>query len=790
MQGKFEPIDLSYFLTQQKFLKFDYLLATLNKSDDGKWIKAPIKDAAGFTNKDEVIHTRPGFQKHIKDNKTSYPLIGLILKNDVGLTILQKKVIVLDIDCKQDRDRGKVIFNEVLDYLVNTIGLNRDSLLSVSEMTISGGYHIFLTSDNIYPQKKLKIENGIEIEVFSSNRYIATAPSSGYTPLKSDYNCIDLSKTTETYVSAIALDSLCGHFSTELDNEEHESNVSDSSINEEFIFDTANFIKLTKTWDAFNRFMNGESDRDWDNVCDAGSSYDYIRHNIMPIMTLFGKTDDFLEKITDYGQAYAKQWSNYPQNWKDAYDRGKLILGKDARLRLKKLGFFKQRKESMRENLIKDFVEVQMLDLFAHVMLVHQGIYYYNKMYKCYTYLEKNIFTNMVGVHYKENLSIILTPEQYDTLYNTFVIYAEMFAVNESYKGYMSYDILRDDTYREKIPIVFKNGTAYMTDGGVNFFPDLFDPHDKALFCIQLDYSEDLLVQDDESIVYEWFKTKFNPQDLEFIQMFFGNLLVPSYNPSVMLVLYSYKGALGKSTLAKTLSSLFDIGSRSLITALPVSKLSNRFGGTTLTKALLNLTTELDDRIDSESFKSVISRERWEVEAKFENARYEVPLAKHISMANDVPKISADGGVMRRLAVFELNEQRAREDLEAMEYERLFIEDAKSLATFMILGLMHLRGLKFCDLSNLYTERFKDKVKKMREYNSNVFEWLGYEGAAMIRDKKEHGMTIEDAFSCYKTWCSNNDNVPVKLRTAIKYIMSAETITIGESGTKLFYKNV
>ena len=159
MQGKFEPIDLSYFLTQQKFLKFDYLLATLNKSDDGKWIKAPIKDAAGFTNKDEVIHTRPGFQKHIKDNKTSYPLIGLILKNDVGLTILQKKVIVLDIDCKQDRDRGKVIFNEVLDYLVNTIGLNRDSLLSVSEMTISGGYHIFLTSDNIYPQNKLKIEN-------------------------------------------------------------------------------------------------------------------------------------------------------------------------------------------------------------------------------------------------------------------------------------------------------------------------------------------------------------------------------------------------------------------------------------------------------------------------------------------------------------------------------------------------------------------------------------------------------------------------------------------------------
>ena len=125
-----------------------------------------------------------------------------------------------------------------------------------------------------------------------------------------------------------------------------------------------------------------------------------------------------------------------------------------------------------------------------------------------------------------------------------------------------------------------------------------------------------------------------------------------------------------------------------------------------------------------------------------------------------------------------------------MEYERLFIEDAKSLATFMILGLMHLRGLKFCDLSNLYTERFKDKVKKMREYNSNVFEWLGYEGAAMIKDKKEHGMTIDDAFSCYKTWCSNNDNVPVKMRTAIKYIMSAETITIGESGTKLFYKNI
>lgn len=789
MQGKIEFIDLSYFLTQQKFLKFDYLFATLNKNDSGKWIKTPIKDAAGFTNKDDMICNRPGIQKCIRNNSTHHPLVGIILKNEIGLDILGKKVIVIDIDCKQDRDKGKVIFNNVVDYLVNIIGLNRNNVLEASELTISGGYHIFITSNSTYPQKKIKIEQGIEIEIFSTNRYIATAPSNGYKPIKSDYNCIDLSKIVDNYVTAIAMDSFCGHFTPIEESDDLESAV-DSSINTEFIFDTANYLKLTKTWDAFNRFLSGKTNKDWDNICDMGSSYDYIRHNIMPIMTLFNKVDEFIEKIADYGGTYIKQWNTYPQNWREAYDKGKLILGKDARLRLKKVGFFKQRRESVRENLIKDFVEIQMLDLFANVMLVHQGIYYYNKMYKCYTYLEKNIFTNMIGVHYKENLGIILTPEQYDTLYNTFVIYAEMFAVNESYTGYISYDILRDTTYMSKIPIVFKNGTLYIENKQFNFKENYFSPYDKALFCVQIDYSVDILTMSSDSIVDDWFKSKFDDFDLEFIQMFFGNLLIPSYNPSVMLVLYSYKGALGKSTLAKTLSSLFDIGSRTLITALPVSKLSNRFGGGTLTKALLNLTTELDDRIDSESFKSVISRERWEVEAKFENARYEVPLAKHISMSNDVPKVSADGGVMRRLAIFELSEKRAREDIEPNEYERLFIGDAKSLATFMLNGLLKLQSLKFCDLSNYYTEHFRDKVKKLREYNSNVFEWLGFEGLDIIKGVGKSGLLLNDAFIQYKTWCNNNDHVPVKMRTAIKYIMSSEAITIGEKGTKIFYKQV
>lgn len=782
MAVEYTFINLTDFLYIQKFLKFDYIFALTKYSDDNKVLKIPIKEATNFTKPKVIVKDKPMAQKAIKNpDRVPYPLVGVILKQNVGLNIMNKKLIVIDIDCKTNPKRGKEVFDDVVCYLSEALGIDKEVILSLSEQTISGGYHIFLTSNNVYAQKKLYVEPGIEIEIFSTNRYIATAPSKGYTPLNSHLNCVELTECTKLHMSVLDLDHFCSKFSSSKDSSNDHNEI---NIKEDFIFDNGGYKKITKDWEEFSTFIEGKSDWDWDNISEK-SSYDYIRFNIMPIMTLFNKQEEFLESISQFGDRYVAQWKNYPKKWQEQFDNGDIVIGSDAKKRLGKVGALEKtnKERNTKQDLIDEFVTQHMTSLFEYVLVVHGAIYYYDIFYKCYVYLEAEVFNITLGSYYKNKLNKTLKPEDFKTIKDTFDIYSRIFANDDNYETYMAYDILRDKSYLETIPIVFRNGTLYIKpDCTFTFNKDRFDPYDRSLFSIQVDFKPELVKYKEDSIIADWFNTKFDKTSLNFIKMFFGNLLVPSYNPSIMLALYSYKGAMGKSTLAKALSSLFDIGSNSLITAFPLSALDDKFGGGSLSRSLLNITTELDGRIDSEAFKNVISRERWRVEAKFENAKYEIPLAKHIAFSNDMPKISADGGVTRRLAVFSLNEQIAKEDIEPHVYEKMFLDDRESLVGFMLQGLFNLMKLKFCDMSNYYRIHYKNNIKQVQEFNSNVYEWLGVEGMNMIEKtsnvKKDEtlGIKKESLYSFYKTWCQQEELNPVKQRTFLKYLMTQENV--------------
>src|SRR5574343_1636648 len=450
-------------------------------------------------------------------------------------------------------------------------------LIKCIEKTISNGYHIFLTSKEIYSQKKIKVNSDVEIEIFSANRYIATAPSIGYTPMGSNNSCIYLKDAYSCTINSVDLDHFCNKFQVE---EKKESDNKKVELNDEFLFDEENWDRLTKKWDSFNAFMEGKTDTDWDNISKHGSSYDFIRYNILPAFALFDKIPLFLKTIKQYGNKYLKQWQLYPIKWQEDYKNDIVIMGKELRQRLYKLGFFKKEKTiKTKQDLIEDFVTEQMPRLFKYVLVMYDAIYYYSDTYHCYIYLEKNTFNEVLCMNYTNKLGIILKPEEYTSLQETFNIYAKIFSVDVVHTNYISYDLLKDNSYHNKLSIVFKNGTLYMSKESTVFKEKEFNPYDKALFSVQIDYTDKLFEENPESVIMQWFKTKFSDKYLDFIQMFFGNLLVPSYNSSVMLVLYSYKGALGKSTLAKTLSSLFDINSNAMITTFPLTRLNDRFGG-------------------------------------------------------------------------------------------------------------------------------------------------------------------------------------------------------------------
>lgn len=766
-------IDLKEFLEQSKLLNFDYLLGFTKLSDDGKVLKIPIKGTNDFTNPNVKIKEVEIIKAGVKNpEKVPYSIIGIILKEKEGLKIFDKQLVVVDIDCKNAKDKSKEAYNIVLQWLKD-LGISEEKITNVTEGTVSGGWHIFLTSPALYPQKKLRIMDGVDIEIFSQNRYIAVAPSIGYSVIKTNStNCVSLIDSYQVTVNSMDLDHFCARFESS-----DEANVaSEIEINPKFIFDSSNWKKITANWDEFDRFVAGKSDKDWDNITKL-STYDYVRYNIMPIYALFDKVDEFLRIIERYGSFYLKQWQKYPEKWLEKWHESDIVLGKEARKRLFKAGLLKDKKQgNTKQDLIDDFVIEQMPVLFKNVMIVYDAIYYYNEYYKCYLYLEKNTFYETLGLHYKNKLGIILKPEDYRTLHETFDIYAKIFSVDENHRNYIHYDMLKSKSYYRTIPIVFKNGTLYLEDNKYSFEYNKFDPMDRAMYSVQLDFSEKLLEPENNSVVMNWFETKFVPDELRFIQLFFGNLLVPAYSPSVMLVMFSYKGALGKSTLVKTLSSLFDVNSSSMITTLPVTKLDNRFGGGNLSKALLNVTTELEGHINAEVFKSVVSREKWMVENKFENIKFEIPIAKHMSMSNDIPMISSDGGVTRRLAVFELNEDKAMPDVEAHRYEQMFTADKENLLAFMLQGLVMLKKLEFLDLSTYYMVNYPHLVEINQRANSPIYEWAALEGVDLLKNAGATGITEDELFMAYSTWSVTN-NLPVnKKRYFLKLLLSNANI--------------
>ena len=768
-------INLTEFLQVQKFLKFDYLLGFTKKSEDGKVLKIPIREAKNFTDPDVKINELPLIQSVIKNpTKVNYPIVGIIMKNMEGLKIYDKHLICIDVDAKGQPEKGLEIYDKVVKYLCDTLKFDKEKLKDLSEKTISGGYHIFLTSNKLYPQKKLLIERGVEIEIFSNNRYIAVAPSEHYEALNST-SCVNFNDAYHVSVNCIDLDHFCNEFEKEKEEEKKEL-----EINDDFIFDENSWNRVVKGWKELDKFIDGKNDSDWEDIHES-SSYNYVRNNIMPVYTLYGQIDEFIAIVEKYGKIYVKQWKNYPARWLEKWDSGVRILGGDAKRRLGKAGLFQKKKPTTKQDIIQDFVTCHMSNLFKYVLIIYDAVYYYNEDYKCYVYLETGTFEEVLGLYYTNTLKIILKPDDYHSLHETFRIYAKVFCIDPAHTNYITYDILRDKTYYERIPIVFRNGTLYISSTATYFEAGKFDPYDKALFAIQDDYTVDMLKMSEDSVVVDWFNTKFTEKDLDFIQMFFGNLLVPAYSPSLMLVLYSYKGALGKSTLAKTLSSIFDIKSNAMITTLPLSHLGDRFGGGNLSRALLNITTELDGNIDAETFKNVVSREKWMVENKFQNLKFELPLAKHISMAQDVPRISADGGVTRRLGVFEVSEQKAMKHIEAHQYEEMFMADTTNLIAFMLQGLLKLKALNFADLSNYYRINFAENINMLREYNSNVYEWAGLEGLDCIKtasdQKDKKGLTEDECYILYNTWCTTNDVKALRKRTMMKYLLSIETLT-------------
>src|SRR5574343_397065 len=131
-----QTINLVEFINQSQFIGFDYLLAVIEKSNDGKNLKIPIKGVTNFTSPDVIVKELDVIKKSIANpTEVKQSLVGLILKKEIGLKIFDKQLVVIDIDCKRNAEEGKIVLQQVLDFLTTNFGMIESELIKCIEKT-------------------------------------------------------------------------------------------------------------------------------------------------------------------------------------------------------------------------------------------------------------------------------------------------------------------------------------------------------------------------------------------------------------------------------------------------------------------------------------------------------------------------------------------------------------------------------------------------------------------------------------------------------------------------------
>lgn len=326
--------------------------------------------------------------------------IAVIMKEDIGLILGENRNLVcIDIDNKENDPHGKEIFDNMVMLISEVTGKSVNDLLPCMEDTLNNGHHIFLTTDFTGKQEKILIQEKpkIEIEVFTESRNIVCHPTTNYIPYdRCGY--IDFDVVADTFISYKDLrEKILSVFG--VTNGVTDKIEDTSDINEEWTIDQTAISKAEKGWTQLDNFRNGRSNADWDSICNNGSSYDYVRFSIMPWYIITGRVEEFISTIENYGKKYLSQWSKYPDSWTNKPKKERPI-GKDARVRLRKIGYLKKAEDKTKEQL--EYMIRAVLPLVVSTSFnIKHNTYTYNEDKAMYEPLTREDLQNKLILHYK-----------------------------------------------------------------------------------------------------------------------------------------------------------------------------------------------------------------------------------------------------------------------------------------------------------------------------------------------------------------------------------------------------
>lgn len=391
------------------------------------------------------------------------------------------------------------------------------------------------------------------------------------------------------------------------------------------------------------------------------------------------------------------------------------------------------------EDTARDIILENYSDIVDNCIVMEDIVYIFNgKFYeiKKITDIENDIYLN-----YLESTGEHLQDRMIEDIGKT----ALRFLKSKATK----YDLRTDNSYKEVVPLAFNNGTLYITKEDVKFKKDHWDKKDKLFYKFDTNYGEKT-----NGIIKTWVDKRFESKDgfndrLAFVSLL-GDLFITNNFSQVMGYFWG-EGGTGKSLFLESIGNLLN---KKAVSNVNLKDVGNDFKIVPLFESAINITSEVNRKeISSDCFKSVIARDKMQMNQKFKATSSGTPVAKWIGTGNTQPTIEMDSGVARRLLPILIKGEKIEmfngEPITKSKFEDLFFEDKQGLIEIIIEGITNLFNFGF-DLNVIYDEFANPNHTKELKISNDSLEFFFDECIEPIGTNEKIGIPKDQLFEAFK----------------------------------------
>ncbi|MGL4997858.1 MAG: DUF5906 domain-containing protein, partial [Cetobacterium sp.] len=585
-----------------------------------------------------------------------------------------------------------------------------------------------------------------EIEIFINKRFIANAPSKGYSAVNGTF--IKFNELMEIDPEKIdALNSLSCKIELCKNYESAEFNTgkTDTYLNKAY----SNIPEIKK-------FKDGE----W-------SGYNYTKNEIFRFYIALNQEEEFLNILQSNWGGYYQSWKDFPTKYLSITDGNRMPSKNTDHIEwLKKVGALKavNKKDALMDKMEAIFRSIAG----SRPLRVGDSTFIYNG--KSYEWLNPLEYSKKIYKMYKDINKKRLTKEENNEL----VYHFEMFLYDEGIEHNPA-DKLEKPL---SINLAFKNGTLYISKSGTVFKEGYYDSSDNVFIEFSVDYAE----SKKKGLLNEWVLKRFDTNEkFKFFQMVIGDLFSTNANTDVHG--YFWGGAeIGKSTFASLLQK---VSTKGTVDFMKLDKIKDPFSRVKVLRTPIMIADESSERnIPESEYKSMISREPDDYQMKYVQNFNGQPIAKFLTFANVLPNIKMDEGVKRRLCVLQVNPERVATHLEKQVFAEEFGKCEVEVINFIVDGVKECFGESW-DLSRYYKNNFAAEQNITIFTNDNFSYFIDHCFDLTETKDNEYSVTSMEAFTIYNQFLTTLEGTAINKMSVTKFGLKLRELGVGRKSTKI-----